>query len=29
LNTTPKGIVKVTQETNIDLKDEPTDAENA
>jgi transitional endoplasmic reticulum ATPase len=29
LNTTPKGIVKVTQETNIDIKDEPTDAENA
>ena len=28
LNTTPKGIVKVTQETDIVIKDEPIDAED-
>jgi len=28
LNTTPKGIVKVTQETDIVIKDEPVDAED-
>ena len=28
LNTTPKGIVKVTLETDIVIKDEPKDAEN-